>query len=394
MKRALTLALSTMIFVVSAAPPAFAAEDDNPFHVSKELDADIREGLNQLYNLNFDEGAKIFERLKPQADEHPMIAFGLTSVHWWRLSVYVLENDPVESAPFLKSVDECIRASKLKIQKGDPTGEGYLCLGGAEGLLGRWEAANRHWTSAYFKGKGAVNHLHKALKANPKMIDAYMGLGIFDYYVATLPAIVRMLAFIGQTGNRQLGLDELEECGKDGTYARTPSLLFLVNIYSALENKPERALGILADLRKQYPTSPFIHMLTIVALYNHRTPAELEAEAKEFHNRVENGTYRKDFMTQADFSVGLVSFKKKDWKTALDRFTEAINAGTVKDPFFTWAHLYRGYCLDVLGRREEAVKEYNTVLGQLKRWGAQDNAAARLKKPFTEDEKELTKLIL
>jgi tetratricopeptide (TPR) repeat protein len=388
MKRSLSVFCAALI----TAHTALAA--GNPFKVSDDLDTRIRAGLNALYNLKFEEAERIFNELKPQEEAHPMVAFGLTSVHWWRLSVYVLESDPKESAPFLKSVQECIRVSKDMVDKGDSTGEGYLCLGGAEGLLGRWEAANRKWMPAYFKGKSAYKHLRSALKANPEMYDANMGLGIFDYYVATLPALVRVLAFLGQSGDKQKGLDELHVGGTQGTYARTPSLLFLVNIYSSLENQPDKALSILADLRKEYPKSPFIQMLTVVALYNHRSVDELAAEAQEFQARVKNGTYPPEFATQADFSEALVYFKKRDWPGALKMFDAAIKAGTVKDPFFTWATLYKGYVLDLLGRRDEAVKQYNDVLSQIRRWGAHDNAELRLKHPFTENDKELTKLIL
>jgi tetratricopeptide (TPR) repeat protein len=388
MKRLISAALA----LVFAADLAVAA--NNPFKVTPELDASIRAGLNELYNLNFDEAEKIFLQLKSHQDEHPMVAFGLTSVHWWRLSVYVLENDQQESAPFLKSVQECIRVSKAMVDRGDPTGEGYLCLGGAEGLLGRWQAANRKYMPAYFKGKGAYKHLRSALKENPEMYDAFMGLGIFDYYVATLPRFVRVLAFLGQSGDKQKGLDELHQASEKGTYASTPATLFLVNIYSSLENQPDRALKLLADLREQYPKSPFIHMLTVVALYNHRSADDLQVEATEFLNRVQNGTYRKEFETQARFSQGLVYFKRRDWPKALELFDAAVKAGTVKDPFFTWSTLYKGYVLDLLGEREEAVKQYKEVLTHIRRWGTHDNAESRLKKPFNENEKELTKLIL
>ena len=387
MKRILAAVCALLI----AADAALAA---NPFKVSSDLDAKIRAGLNALYNLEFDDAEKIFIELKPQEKEHPMVAFGLTSVHWWRLSVYVLESDARESQKFLKSVDECIRVSKAMVDKGDTTGEGYLCLGGAQGLLGRWQAANRKWMPAYFTGKSAYKHLRSALKVNPEMYDAYMGLGIFDYYVATLPALVRVLAFLGQSGDKQKGLDELQKAGTDGTYATTPSLLFLVNIYSSLENRPDRTFAILADLRKQYPKSPFIHMLTIVALYNHRPVDDLKTSAREFQERVKDGTYRSAFATQGDFAEGLVYFKQHDWPDALRLFDAAVKAGTVKDPFFTWATLYKGYALDLMGRREEAVIQYHDVLSQIRRWGAHDNAELRLKKPFTEKDKELTKLIL
>ena len=332
--------------------------------------------------------------LKPQEAEHPMIAFGLTSVHWWRLSVYVLENDPEESAAFLKSVDECIAVSKKKIDAGDPTGEGWLTLGGAEGLLGRWQAANRKWMSAYFKGKGAYKHLRTSLETNDQMYDANMGLGIFDYYVATLPKFVRVLAFLGQSGDKMKGLAELETAAAKGTYAAIPAKLFLVNIYSSLENQPDRALAVLEDLRKEFPASPFIHMLVIVTTYNHGTAEQLDAETSEFAARVASGTYKPRFATQASFAVGIAHFKKKEWAAAVDSFDHGISVGTVKDPFYTWSFLYRGYALDVLGRREEAKKSYRDVLSQIRRWGAHDNAEARLKTPFSENDKEMAKLIL
>lgn len=388
MKRLLSAAFA-VLFTVNA---AFAAP--NPFNVSDELDERIRAGLNALYNLEFDQAEKIFIEIKPHAEEHPMVAFGLTSVHWWRLSVYVLENDAEESAPFLKSVEECIRVSKAMVAKGDKTGEGYLCLGGAEGLLGRWQAANRKWMPAYFKGKSAYKHLRSALRANPEMYDANMGLGIFDYYVATLPSFVRVLAFVGQSGNKQKGLDELHSAGADGTYARTPSLLFLVNIYSSLENQPDKTFALLADLKKEYPHSPFIQMLKIVALYNHQPVDEIAAEAADFQKNVADGTYKPFFATQGQFAEGLAHFKGHEWDKAEKNFDNAVRVGTVKDPFFTWATLYKGYCLDILGQREEAVKQYKEVLSHIRRWGAHDNAELRLKKPFTENDKELTKLIL
>src|SRR5258706_1716406 len=126
-----------------------------------------------------------------------MVAFGIASAHWWRISSYVLEADPKESRPCLDAAERCIKLSNAKIKKGDPTGEGHLVLGGALGLRGRWEATNQKWIDAYFSGKKAYKYLSEALKINPSLTDAYIGHGIFDYFVATLPAIIRSLAFVG-----------------------------------------------------------------------------------------------------------------------------------------------------------------------------------------------------
>ena len=373
---------------------ASAAAASNPFKTSDELDSKIRLGLSHLYNLEFDEGDKVFQSISSEAAEHPMVAFGKASVQWWRLSVYVLETDPEESKKFLVDVNECIRLSREKINRGDPTAEGYLCLGGAYGLLGRWQATNQEWMSAYFTGKKAIKYLRKALKVNPEMKDANMGLGIFDYYVATLPAVVRVLAFLGSGGDAQVGIRELKVAATEGTYAQTPSRLFLTEIYSNPENKPEIALEYLVGLRQDYPVSPFIHMLHVIALYNHQRLDVLAKEAKSFQERVDNGTYKKVFAVQSRFALGAVDFKARRWEEAIKNFNLGIAAGTVKDPFYTWSYLYKGYALDALGRRDDAIAQYKEVLKQLRRWGSWDSAKKYMKKPFSATDENLQKLKL
>ncbi|MCG3205377.1 MAG: hypothetical protein KCHDKBKB_02097 [Elusimicrobia bacterium] len=390
MKRTNALLLTLSLLVC---PPTFVGAH-NPFNITPELDKSIREGLHHLYNLEFEEADQIFKDLEPQAAEHPMVAFGKASVHWWRLSVYVLETDPLESQPFLRDVNECIRLSKEKIDRGDPTGEGYLTLGGAYGLLGRWQATNQEWMAAYFTGRKAIKFLRKALKVNPRMTDANMGLGIFDYYVATLPAVVRVLAFLGSGGNPQVGIDELTIAATQGTYAQTPSKLFLTEIYSNPENQPEKALRILVGLKQEYPTSPFIEMLHIIALYNHQRLDELASEAKHFQEMVDKGTFKSQFAVQSRFALGAVNFKSRQWDQAILNFDLAIESGTIKDPFFTWAHLYKGYALDALKQREAAKTQYQTVLKQLRRWGSWDAAKKHLKKPFPAKDEDLAKLRL
>jgi tetratricopeptide (TPR) repeat protein len=371
-----------------------AEDSPNTFKIDPSVDRAISAGLHELYNLNFDEALKIFDTVKDQADEHPMVAFGVASVHWWRLSVYVLEADEQESAEFVRTVNRCIELSKKKIDRGDPTGEAYLTLGGAEGILGRWQAANRDYLTAYFGGKRAYKHLRKALKINPQMYDAYMGLGIFDYYVATLPAIVRALAFIGQGSDPKVGLEELKTAADKGRYSNVASSLFLINIYTILENRPDLSLEMLEKMKVDFPTSPFMSTLKIVALYNHGPDESLKNEAAEYMDRVNKGIYRAEFRTQANFNLGIIEFKNQKWDEAVRYFDEALKTGTPKDPFATWAILYKGYALDAAGKREEAVKEYTEVAKMLRRWGSQDSAKARLKKPFTPQDDEMKKLIL
>lgn len=373
--------------------PAFAASD-NPFQISDDLDQSIHKGLDELYNFNFEKSLAIFHSVESQEVEHPMIAFGVVSTHWWKITSYVLEADPEASKPFLDAVQKCIQVSEEKIKKGDKTGEGYLVLGGALGMLGRWQATNHQWLSAYWTGKKAYKNLTKALATNPQMLDANMGLGIFDYYVATLPSVVRVLAFLGMGGNPHVGIQELETAATKGTYARTPAKLFLMQIFLDREGKTEKAIKIIDELRDEYPKSPFMQMMYIIALYDAAQLDDLKSEAESFQDNVDSKIYSAEFTCQAHFVLGLVPFKSRDWKDARDEFQKAFSSGKDSDPWKTWAALYTGFCNDVLNNREASKERYQWVLNHLRRWGSHDLAKSHLKKPFQGTPEDLKKLSL
>lgn len=284
--------------------------------------------------------------------------------------------------------------SQNKIKQGDTTGEGYLTLGGALGLLGRWQATNQEWSGAYFKGKKAYKYLVKALDVNPQLLDANMGKGIFDYYVATLPSIVRVLAFIGMGGDKNVGLKELTVAATEGTYSRTASTLFLVDIYSNAEGTPEKGLPLLESLRKDYPKSFFIHMVHLIALYNAAQLDALRNEALAYQEKLKDGSYGHEAVAPGDFGLGMSYFKTREWAEAEKHFLKAAESPDLKNPWRTWGRLYYGYVRDAQGHRDDAVAAYKDVLKESRRWGSHDNAKAHLKNPFKGTDEELKKLVL
>ena len=370
---------------IAVSPLRAGRQGPEVFGIDAELHDTILTALNLLYDLRYDEALAAYERIDHRAAEHPMVAFGVASAHWWRLSVNVLEPDMEESAAFLKAAERCVELSERKIASGDPKGEAHLTLGGVLGLVGRWEATNQKYLSAYFKGKKAYKHLTRALEINPDMTDAYMGLGIFDYYVATLPAVVRVLAFLGMGGDTRKGLQELHIAADRSVYAEVPSKLFLTDLYANQEKSPAVALTILDGLRASHPRSPFIHMLKVISLYNFGDAESLASEAFQMMAAFQDGTYVPWAKTEGLFAMAIARFKTREWEEAILWFDRAIAFGHNEDAFYTWSFLYKGYALDALGRRDDAERHYRAVLDQLRRWGSHDLAKDRLKAPFDPD---------
>jgi tetratricopeptide (TPR) repeat protein len=304
------------------------------------------------------------------------------------------EADQEASKAFLESINHCIEVSQKRIKDGDTTGEGYLTLGGALGLYGRWQATNQEWLGAYFKGKKAYKYLVKALEVNPQLLDANMGKGIFDYYVATLPSVVRVLAFLGMGGDKNVGLKELTVAATQGIYSRTASTLFLVDIYSNAEGTPEKGLPLLESVRKDHPKSFFIHMVELIALYNAARIDDLKKEALAYQENIKNGLYGPEAVAPGDFGLGMSYFRARDWVEAEKYFRRAAESPDLKNPWRTWGRLFYGYVRDAQGNRDDAVAAYKDVLKQTRRWGSHENAKLRLKKPFQGSDEDLKKLIL
>jgi tetratricopeptide (TPR) repeat protein len=135
-------------------------------------------------------------------------------------------------------------------------------------------------------------------------------------------------------------------------------------------------------------------MLDVIAYYNHQRLDQLAAEAKSFQERVDNGTYRKEFSVQSHFALAAVDLKARRWPEAIANYDLGIAGGMKKDPFFTWSYLYKGYALDGMGRREEAIAMYKEVLKQMRRWGSWDAAKKRIKDPFKGTDEDLAKIRL
>lgn len=362
--------------------------------MTPELDRVIKAGLVDLYNLKYEDGLAKFQSIQEHKEEHPIIAYAIAAAHWWRLSVLVLEPDEKESQAFLDATKECVELCERKMKEDDLTGETHLAIGGVMGLYGRWLVTNRSYVKAYFRGKKAYKYLVEALEINPQLSDANMGKGIFEYYVATLPKVIQVLAFIGTKGDKETGLKQLHDAADNGIYSEVSAKLFLIDIYARGENRPDKSLEIVQTLKEDYPQSPFVKILEIISYYNYGSVEKLEEIATESKRFVAEGIYPSYFKTQVHFAFGIAHMKKKEWKLAEMEFTKAIKVGYTKDAFHSWSILYRGYACDAQGKREEAIENYKEVLNQLRRWESWDNAKNRIKNPFEGTEEDLAKLTL
>jgi predicted Zn-dependent protease len=91
-----------------------------------------------------------------------------------------------------------------------------------------------------------------------------LGIGIYNYFVDTLPGIVKFLSmFIGLPGgSRTEGLQQLQLCAIKGELGRAEAKFYLAKDYTrASEMQYEKSLRLFGELQAEFPHNPLWPML-------------------------------------------------------------------------------------------------------------------------------------
>ncbi len=341
-----------------------------------EYDRLIREGLRALYYLDYASARARFQELTDEFPESPMGAYATATAVWWELTNEFDEKNPALEKEFLDAAGKSAQAARAALKKGDPTGEASLCLGGALGLQARWEAINGQWLSAYRHGRQAFKDQKKAIEINPQMYDAYLGVGIFHYYTATLPAVVKVLAKLIFGGNKQEGLSEIQTAMEKARFSRTAARLFLVGIYINNEKDPRRALALVREGRQEFSGSPFFQLLEMLTLEETHDWDDLERESRDFLARIDRKEpfYSPAYAHRGLFSLGNSFLGRGRPAEAMEIYNRILKEFPSEDRWVTMTYLNRGRAHDRLGERDLALADYNAVLKRRDVWELHEKA--------------------
>lgn len=381
--RKLFFSAACVAFVFSAAS---AREEDPPASATAgtEFDDRLQEGLRALYSLDYDRARATFRLFIDEFPHDPVGPYAMTTTDWWELTNEFDEKNPELEDKFLGGAWRTAELSRRRIREGDTRGEAHLCLGGALGLISRWDAIQGKWLAAYRHGKQAFNAQKKALEINPRLYDAYLGVGMFHYYTATLPHVVKILAKLIFGGNKEQGLKEIRWAMEKGRFSRTAAQLFLVGIYNNTEKDYAAALDLVRAGRREFPHSSFFHFVEMLTLENARDWTSLRREAHDFLFRIDRKepSYRTKYRHRAYLALGNSYFGEGKPAEALENYNRAIHEFPAEDRWLTWTHLCRGKAFDLLGERDKALADYRTVLKRRNVWGLHDQAEDYIEKPY------------
>jgi tetratricopeptide (TPR) repeat protein len=257
-----------------------------------------RRGLDLMMDGDLESAIEVFREIQQRDPQSPLGYLLEADALWWKI-YYATANliDPdvfaatdLPTTPFDAHFEDLLNAtvskSDARIRARQDVARNYLYQGLAYALRARLAGLRDKDLPTARAGKKMRALLLKALEEDPTLTDAYLGVGIYNYFVDTLSVIVKILRFfIGLPGGSRLqGLQQLQLAAEKGELARAEAKFYLAKDFSRPnERQYAKSLELFQELAREFPHNPLWPMLigSLHARLGH--PQECESRYREVY---------------------------------------------------------------------------------------------------------------
>jgi tetratricopeptide (TPR) repeat protein len=373
--------------VFSAAAPAQAQ-----WSIMKaDADSLIKAGSDHIYNVQFDRATADFQKVTQMYPNHPASYFLDAMVEWWRIKTAENQKDPVLEDNFIKKIDKAIDVSQKLLDEDQYDITGLFFKAGALGYRGRFYAERERWVKAAGDGKEALELLQKSQKIAPGNHDILLGTGLYNYLAQALPEqfpALKSVMFFLPAGNKQVGLAQLVAAGNKARYANTEAKVVLLQVYDQFEKNPDELLKLATELHAKYPNNAYFHRYLGRAYVQLGYADKTEETWREvLKNALDKKPGYSKLMTREGlYYVGVSLMNRGEYEDALKYLYKADEASRSldQDPsgFIVLTNLKIGQIMDIQGKRDLAIKQYNKVLGWPDKQNSKQQAQQYIQTPF------------
>jgi tetratricopeptide (TPR) repeat protein len=171
--------------------------------------------------------------------------------------------DPSGAPEFARRLDALIDAASRRHRANAGDADALFHLAQAHMLRAtyRFEQDQGMWGAAR-DGANAKSYSETYLKQHPNDADAYLTLGLYNYFVDVIPAAYKLLRFLLflPAGDRPEGLRQIERAHAGGGIFAFRAGQVLIEIYSTLEGRPNDALALAERRHRDFPANDDVTM--------------------------------------------------------------------------------------------------------------------------------------
>jgi len=214
--------------------------------------------ISHTFNEEFDQAKKLSQEQINLNPSSPKYYYYLINTKILEYYQRVAELDPDKRDEGRKILNkEIIGYCESIIDKFDEdklNTENKFYYGTIYAYLGRIYGIDGSWWSAFRSGLKSKNIMEDILKADPQFYDAYLVMGMLNYYADRLSGITSFVAgILGFSGDRQKGLTQLHTAYDKGKLTFGQSALTLIEVYASLEGNEYASLNYFETFLNRFP---------------------------------------------------------------------------------------------------------------------------------------------
>jgi tetratricopeptide (TPR) repeat protein len=365
------------LFLLSAAVPALG----QTANAARLTDPLTQRGQDCFYNMDYDCAIRNFELVAQQHPEHPgalnHLATAVLIRELYRMGAMNTgdyTNDSFIGKPRRPASNEARQRVRELLDKADQLEERALAANErdvnalyARGVTRAMRASytgllERSWFAALRAAVGSRHDHERVLELDPNFADAKMVVGTHDYVVGSLPWAVKVAAsVVGFSGNKEKGIEELRAAAKGGGEAAVDAKVLLV-LFLRREGRYDEALTEVRALLPRYPQNVLLALEEGNLLRAAKRDAEAEASYRRIWDAGRAGKYAPVHYELAAVSLGELRRSRHDHAGALAAYNLVNELPSADPDVKQQANLGAGEMLDLLNKREEAVKRYQAAI--------------------------------
>ncbi len=356
------------------------------------FDAVTLRGINDVYNLEFENAEKEFTTLERMNPHHPAGPFFMAMVQWWRIMIDI--DDESHDREFFDALDRVVDMCDSLLDRDPNDVTAIFFKGGAVGFTGRLKFHRNDYLAAANAGRKALPLVQTASRLDPDNYDVLLGTGMYNYYADVIPEeypyLKPLLLFI-PPGDKKKGLEQLTLASEKGKYASVEATYFLLQIYYYYEHDLGKALALAESLHARFPDNMLFHRYLgrcYVLQFNWQGVKEVFSEIVRRGRAGQRG-YNASAEREAEYYLGMVEMNAKRYDEALGHFYRCDELSRPLDRdgpsgFMVMANLKVGMLYDLELKRDLATTQYRKVLAMKEYKDSHAQAEQYLKTPFAQ----------
>ena len=387
--------MSVTVFAAGSGSPS-----DTPS--ANSLSALTKSGLDSYYNTNYDAAIRDFEKVMaeepndPSAMNHLLAAYifrelykaGALNTTMYSGDSFIAQKRPVAidskaRAKIVDLINQSLRICDARLEKNPNDVETLYQRGVTRSLRAVYQGiVDKAWFPALRSAIGARSDHQRVLELKPSYTDAKTVVGVHNYVAGSLNwAVKAAISVVGLSGSRSKGLEYLREVS-NANVETTPDAKVALALFLRREQRYAESMEIVRTLTAAYPHNYLFALEEANLLKDWGKNNEALAAYRKLLDQARSGQYFEPRLEFANFDLAEILRGRGEITEAADRYSSAVAFPNASPEMKQKSALSAGEMYDLLGKRDQAIKQYQVAINTDTTTSLADDARKWLKTPY------------